>query len=179
MTQCAIFLIGLPGSGKTTAATYLKDLGFFTISAGDVIRSLCRNEGIPLTRENLSAMGRRLLSEHGEDYFAEILLRQADDKDKVVFEGIRPPKVLLWLKERIPRTLTIFVEAPESERLERLLLARGEDESSYRKVMAYPMEQDILQIKSLVDVTVQNKGKVENFYLYLNDAVLSMLSACE
>lgn len=179
MTKCAIFLIGLPGSGKTTAATYLKNLGFFTISAGDVIRSLCRNEGLPLTRENLSAMGRRFLSQHGEEYFAEILLRQASDKDKVVFEGIRPPKVLLWLKQRFPKTLTIFVETPEGERLDRLLISRGEDESSYRKVMEFPMEQDILQIKSHVDVTIENKGEVEDFYLDLKDAVLPMLSDCE
>jgi dephospho-CoA kinase len=179
MTKCAVFMIGLPGSGKTTAATYLQDLGFFSVSAGDVIRSLCQNEGILLSRENLSAMGRRFLSEHGEAHFAELLLQQAGDKDKVVFEGIRPPDVLLWLKRRIPMTLTIFLEAPERERLDRLLVARGEDESSYKKVMAFPMEQDILQIKSLVDVTIQNSGDVEDFYLDLKNAVGPMLSACE
>ncbi|HMG75295.1 MAG TPA: AAA family ATPase [Pyrinomonadaceae bacterium] len=178
MPKCAVFLIGLPGSGKSTGAAYLEQLGFVPISAGDTIRAICQKQGLALTRENLSTCGQRLLSEHGSAYFAELLLNKANSLEKVVFEGIRPPEVVLWLRQRICKTLTIFVEAAERERLRRLLLARGEDEPSYRKVMAFPMEQDILQIKSLVDETVQNDAGVGKFYDDLRRAVLPLLSAC-
>lgn len=140
--------------------------------------ALCQEEGLALTRENLSLLGQRLLSEHGCEYFAEMLLEKASKLDRVVFEGIRPSEVLLWLKHRIDRTLTIFVEAAERERLERLLLARGEDEPSYRRVMEFPMEQDILKIKSLVDATVQNNGDLPKFYGDLRQALLPLLSDC-
>jgi dephospho-CoA kinase len=116
-SRCAVFLIGLPGSGKSTGAAFLEELGFVPISAGDTIRVLCRKEGIALTRENLSNYGQRLLKEQGYEYFAGLLLDKANKFERVVFEGIRPPEVLLWLKARIAKSLIIFVEATEQERL--------------------------------------------------------------
>ena len=97
--KSAVFLIGLPGSGKSTAARYLEHLGFVSVSAGDCVRSLCRADNISLTRENLSRYGQRLIAERGYAYFAKLLLAQAGHADLVVFEGIRSLEVLTWLKQ--------------------------------------------------------------------------------
>jgi len=171
----AVFLIGLPGSGKSTAAAYLEHLGFVTVSASDCIRALCRKSGIALTRENLSIYGQSLVADRGHEYFAELLLAQAGNAEMLVFEGIRPPEVLIWLKNRIHKTRVILIESAEQTRLDRLLLARGEDELSYRKVMAFPMEQDIVKTTSLVDETVRNDSDVNEFYANLKRSVLPML----
>src|SRR5258708_19469600 len=95
ITKRAVILIGLPGSGKSTGAAFLKELGFAPISAGDTIRALCEKEGLALTRENLSAYGQRMLSEHGSDYFAELLLDKPNKLQKVQFQSIRPSESFL------------------------------------------------------------------------------------
>jgi dephospho-CoA kinase len=176
--MCAVFLIGLPGSGKTTAAIYLADLGFKTISAGDLVRTVCEEQGIAPTRENLSLCGQTLLRLHGHEHFADLLFRKANKATKVVFEGIRPAKVLASLKQRIPHTLTILVEASEDMRLLRLMSTRGEDEASYRRVMRTSMEHEIVNFENVIDERIQNNGDIAQFHGDLRRVVLPFASSC-
>ena len=176
--KCAVLLVGLPGSGKTTAANYLAKLGFRSVSAGDIVRALCEKDGIPTTREDLSVYGQRLLSRYGDQHFADLLLDKSLGSERVVFEGIRPVGVVVLLKQRIQKTLTILVEASEDKRLSRLLVARAEDEVSYRKVMQAPMEHEILVFKNLIDERLENNGDKERFYDDLTQAVSSFVANC-
>jgi dephospho-CoA kinase len=176
--KCAVFLIGLPGSGKTTAASYLTNLGFRTISAGDLIRRICQQEGRSPTRENLSLYGQNLLNLHGTGHFVDLLLKEANESTKVVFEGIRPVEVLSSLKQRIQHTMTILVEASEDKRLERLMVARGEDEDSYRRVMQASMEHEIINAEYLIDERIENNGDIAKFYRDLRRVINSLPSDC-
>lgn len=174
MLSSAIILVGLPGSGKTEGATYLKDFGFVSVSAGDVVRDLCQKAGLPTTRESLSAYGRQLLATYGFEYFGKMLLNRAIQYEKVIFEGIRPPEVVQWLKTQLAETFVIYIDAPEKVRLSRLV-ARGEDERSHKLVMTSSMENDIVRYKPLADVVIENTGTLDEFHQNLNDVTLRFL----
>jgi dephospho-CoA kinase len=170
----AVILIGLPGSGKTIGAAYLKEFGFVSVSAGDVIRDLCRKEGLPLTRESLSSYGQQLLNTRGFQYFGEMLLYRACNHEMVIFEGIRPPEVVQWLKSQLPETIVIYIESPEDVRLRRLV-ARGEDEHSHKLVMTAAMERDIVKFKPLADAVIENTGSLDEFHQNLRNITTPFL----
>lgn len=173
----SIILIGLPGGGKTTAASFLKsEFEFESVSAGDIVRSLCIAEGITTTRENLSKYGQRLLRKYGFQYFGKLLLNQANKFEKVIFEGIRPPEVVSFLKSQIPKTLVIYIEASEKLRMSRLV-SRGEDESNHKKVMKAPMENEIIKYKPLSDVVIENQGDLDLFYHNLKQVVSKFIQS--
>jgi dephospho-CoA kinase len=174
LSKRTVILIGLPGSGKTIGATYLKEFGFVSVSAGDVIRDLCRKEGLPLTRESLNSYGQQLLDTHGFQYFGEMLLQRARNHELIIFEGIRPPEVVQWLKSQRPETIVIYIESPEDIRLRRLV-ARGEDKYSNRLAITAAMERDIVKFKPLADVVIENVGSLNEFHQNLRDVAITFL----
>ncbi|MEM4371258.1 MAG: AAA family ATPase [Candidatus Nitrosocaldus sp.] len=80
-----VCITGLPGSGKTTIADALKDIGFIAVSMGDVVRREAERRGLELTDANLGKVMLELRSIHGPDAIAMLVgedIRRLSEESK-------------------------------------------------------------------------------------------------
>jgi dephospho-CoA kinase len=122
--------VGLPGSGKSEAATVARELGVPVVTMGDVIRQECRDRGLdPATHHGEIATALR--EENGPAAVAErslpIIEDELEDNETVVVDGIRSDVEVEAFEEAFGDDFTLVsIEAPFETRAERLEL-RGRD----------------------------------------------------
>lgn len=86
-----IALVGMNGTGKTTAAKILENKGYKVISFGDVTYDRLREKNLEVTPENEKMMCEKLREDLGMGAFALILLPKIKDAIKegnVVLDGL-------------------------------------------------------------------------------------------
>ena len=95
-------VVGANGSGKTTFCQYLQSQGFFHVSLSKVVRDVVSEKGLPEERDSLIAHANALKEEFGMTYFAQCCMEQVIESgsDCVVFDSIRHPDEVAYLKER-------------------------------------------------------------------------------
>jgi dephospho-CoA kinase len=71
-----ICLTGMPGAGKSTVATSLKDKGFPVITMGDVIREEAIRLNLDLDDTNLGKLMIRMRNEIGQGAIAELVVKR-------------------------------------------------------------------------------------------------------
>lgn len=107
-------LTGNIGSGKSTVAGMLRDLGAFTVDADRVAREIVR-PGEPALSEIVDCFGREVLRADGtldRGALAEIVF--ADERDRGRLNAITHPRILERIKEEISARSggqVVFVEA--------------------------------------------------------------------
>jgi dephospho-CoA kinase len=86
----------MPGAGKSTIATSLKEKGFSVIAMGDVIREEAKQQKVEPTDANLGKLMLKLRSDLGPGAIAHLILKKINKQhndnggiDKVVIDGIR------------------------------------------------------------------------------------------
>ena len=86
-----IAIVGMSGSGKSVASTYLESMGYSKVYFGGVTMKKLKEEGLEVTPENEKMMRNKLREEHGMGAFAKILLPEIKEKSKegnVVLDGL-------------------------------------------------------------------------------------------
>jgi dephospho-CoA kinase len=166
-----VLFVCLPGSGKTTAAKQLEKRGWFLVSAGDVVREICLKSGLPIDRATLQECGSNLLNEKGEEYFATLLITKGRGHRKVVFEGIRPLGVVSAIREKSAKTLLVFVDASEETRRARLSSRDGLNLRQFSDLEHSSFERQVLDLRNLADVIVENNGSKGQFFKNLVSAI--------
>ena len=108
-------LTGNIGSGKSTVALMLRELGAFTLDADEVAREIV-SPGEPALAEIVAGFGREVLREDGtldRGALAEVVF--ADEKARERLNRITHPRILERIKERISargdKQRMVFVEA--------------------------------------------------------------------
>ena len=107
-------LTGNIGSGKSTVAGMLRELGAFTVDADRVAREIVR-PGEPALSEIVDCFGREVLRADGtldRGVLAEIVF--ADERDRGRLNAITHPRILERIKEEISARSggqVVFVEA--------------------------------------------------------------------
>lgn len=98
-----LLVVGMPGSGKSTAARAASQLGFRVLSFGDIVREEVRRRGLAKNEQNVERVadwfhsGReRLLAHRLEKKLRAI----RTSKPFYIVEGARSPKQLSELKKR-------------------------------------------------------------------------------
>ncbi|MHA2037303.1 MAG: AAA family ATPase [Promethearchaeota archaeon] len=83
-------LVGLPGSGKSTAIDAIRDLGV-VITMGDIVRDEAKKRNIDPTGTNLGKIAQQLRKNEGSGIIAKICVDLiSKKKEKVIFiDGIR------------------------------------------------------------------------------------------
>ncbi len=121
-----IAIVGMAGSGKSTAAEILlKHLGEkgFKIRFGDITEKLVRREGLELTQENERKVREKIRKELGMDAYAKLnegKIKEALDKGKVVIiDGLYSWEEYLYLRERF-KLVVLNIHASPKVRYKRL-----------------------------------------------------------
>ena len=165
--------VGLPGSGKSEAATVARSLDFPVVTMGDVIRQESRDRGVdPATHHG--EVAKALREENGPAAIAERslpLVREAlEESETVVVDGIRSDVEVETFREAFSEDFELLrIEAPFETRAERLDL-RGRDASAEeggesleerdKRELGFGMGEAM----EMADHTVRNTGSLEGFH---------------
>jgi dephospho-CoA kinase len=82
----------MPGAGKSTVASYLKEKGFSSITMGDAVREEAKRQGLDPTDANLGAMMLKLRKDLGPGAVAHLILKKLErdgNRGNLVIDGIR------------------------------------------------------------------------------------------
>ena len=134
----------MPGAGKSTVASFLKDKGFAVVTMGDVIREEAKRQGLEPTDVNLGKMMLKLRQDLGPGAVGQIVLQKLQrdhannndnnsggDFDKnssnVVIDGIRSVAEVEVLK-KVGHVRLLAIHASEDTRF-KYLRKRGREDA--------------------------------------------------
>ena len=168
-----IATVGLPGSGKSEAATVARDLGIPVVTMGDVIREECQNRGLN-PAEHHGRIAQALREEDGPDAIAarSIPLIEAalEETDTVLIDGIRSGVEVERFEEAFGEDFTLVnIDTPYEVREERVE-TRGRDKSADEggedltdrdeRELGFGMDEAM----DRADVIVENVGTLPEFH---------------
>jgi dephospho-CoA kinase len=120
-SKLVIGILGTIGSGKGTAARFLKKkYGFRIISMGNLIRALARKLKISASRKNLQDLQARYRKRYGGDYFISIAWQKIDSSmhKRWIIDGIRHNADASASRKN--GAVLIFIDAKPEIRFERM-----------------------------------------------------------
>jgi dephospho-CoA kinase len=107
-----VCLTGMPGAGKSTIASFLKEKGFTAITMGDAVREEAKRQGLEPTDSNLGKLMLKLRQDLGQGAVAHLVLRKLErdgSTGNVVIDGIRSiPEVEVLKKVGHVKLLAIY-----------------------------------------------------------------------
>jgi dephospho-CoA kinase len=117
-----LVIVGLPGSGKSTAAQLLREDGFEVIELGDIWRELLRKNHIPrndprATRE----FTKNLRLRYGKDIYAKYAYKRiGKSKRDIVIMGVRSTYEMEYFRKHMKDIIVIAITSPLKTRFDRL-----------------------------------------------------------
>jgi dephospho-CoA kinase len=117
-----VCLTGMPGAGKTTVASFLKERGFAIVTMGDAIREEAKRQELEPTDVNLGRLMLKLRQELGQGAVAHLVLRKLERDGKtgnVVIDGIRSIPEVEVLK-KVGHVRLLAIHASQDTRLKHL-----------------------------------------------------------
>lgn len=118
-----IALVGLPGSGKSTAARIFAEEGFQIIRFGDITEEYIKKADLSMNEKNEMAVRESLRKEHGMDVYAKLNKDRIDRALKhgnVVIDGVYSYEEYEFLRKEYDDVLLIAVDSTAEKRYERL-----------------------------------------------------------
>ncbi|WP_276299647.1 AAA family ATPase [Halorussus lipolyticus] len=174
--------VGLPGSGKSEAASVAEELGIPVVTMGDVIRQECRDRGLDPAEHHGEIAG-ALREENGPDAIAQrslpIIEAELADAETVLVDGIRAGVEVERFEEAFGEAFTLVsIEAPFEVRAERVE-ARGRDNTDDGEALRERDERErgfgMDEAIARADVSVENTTTLEAFHekirTFLNEGV--------
>ncbi|USZ66694.1 AAA family ATPase [Halorussus salilacus] len=163
--------VGLPGSGKSEAASVAEDLGVPVVTMGDVIRRECRDRGLD-PAEHHGEIASALREENGPDAIAQrslpVIEEALEDSDTVLVDGIRAGVEVERFEEAFGGAFVLVsIEAPFDLRAERVS-ERGRDNTDDGESLherdererGFGMDDAIAR----ADVSIRNTSSLESFH---------------
>lgn len=178
-------LIGGIASGKTTIGNVLNQHGYQVISFSDFIRDELTARGVTSpNRGDYFEMANAMRRTHSRDILARLAIQKVVGQgiDRFVFDGMRNPEEIDYLKRFIRDFILIGVETATEERIRRVQVRlRGIDATDRERILGdidreffdpSPDGCRLSQVMSLADVFVngnltpeENKTFIENLKL--------------
>ncbi len=120
-----IAIVGMAGSGKTTAAEFFKGKGAKVIRFGDITEEILRQNGMEVNEENERRIREELREKYGMDAYAKLNKGKIDEGLEkgilVVIDGLYSWEEYLYLKQEYGEKLVVLhVFASPTTRYERL-----------------------------------------------------------
>jgi dephospho-CoA kinase len=146
-----IAIVGMPGAGKSEAASYLQKKGIPFIRFGQLTDETVKEMGLPLTPQNERLAREKLRNELGMAAYAikakpkiESLL---ETTNVIALDGLYSWEEYVLLKEEFPQLILIHVYAEPKVRYERL---------SKRKIR--PLTPEEARVRDVAELEKLNKG---------------------
>ena len=112
----------MPGAGKSTVASYLKEKGFSVIIMGDAVREEAARQNLEPTDANLGSMMLKLRQEIGQGAVAHLILKKIErdgNENNLVIDGIRSIPEVEVLK-KIGKVRLLAIHASQDTRFKHL-----------------------------------------------------------
>ena len=100
MSKLIVCLTGMPGAGKSTIATGLKNKGLDVINMGDAVRAEAKRRNLEPTGSNLGKLMLELREKNGPGAVAELIQDNIKNSnhDIIIIDGIRSNEEIKVLK---------------------------------------------------------------------------------
>lgn len=124
----------MPGSGKSSLASVLKESGFAAVEMGQIVRNMMKKEHIKIDNHTLRIFALQLREKHGSMAVAKLTVREIHRrKGDIAVVGIRSKKEIDYFRKHIKdRMYVISITAPPMVRYKRMLQrSRMDDMKSY------------------------------------------------
>ncbi|MFO7966522.1 MAG: AAA family ATPase [Archaeoglobaceae archaeon] len=165
-----VAFVGLPLSGKSTAARVAENLGFPVVVMGDVIRDEVIHRGLDLTDSNAGKVAIELRENEGMDAIARrcVPLIRSRKESVVVVDGIRSDSEVEHFKQEFGQNfILINIQAETDERFDRSVRReRGDDiatieelKSRDQRELSWSMEKAIKR----ADLAIENNSTLNKF----------------
>lgn len=170
-----IGVVGFPASGKGEVAEIAKDLCIPVVVMGDVIRNAVREEGLPLTDENLGAVATRIRGEEGMDAVARrcIPLIESQNSDIVLVDGIRGDSEVQVFRSHFPDFILIGIRTSPGERLARMSSRGRSDDLKDGEDLRHRDERELNwglgRALAGADIVILNEGSLDSFRAEVRD----------
>ena len=163
----------MPGAGKSSVASFLKEKGFVVMTMGDVVREEAKRQGLEATDINLGKMMLKLRQDLGPGAVGHIVLQKLardGNSSNVVIDGIRSIAEVEVLK-KVGHVKLLAIHASQDTRFKHLKeRARADAPSSGNEFAG--------RDKRELSVGVSEAIALANEMISNNDITLEQLKLC-
>lgn len=171
-----IAIVGMPGAGKTKAASFFKEKGFEVLRFGSVIDDKLKEENLQWSPKNNTYYRKKIRKELGMAAVAIKMMPRIEEAlkktDKLILDGLYSWEEYLYLKEKFQDLILFCVYARPNIRYSRLTQRK---ERTFTKDEA--RERDINEIEitnkggpiAIADYLVKNETSKDDFYKELEE----------
>jgi len=188
MPMKIIAFVGLPLSGKSTAAKVAEELGIPVVVMGDIVREEVKRRGLELTDENAGKVATELREKEGMDAIAKrcipIIREKAKEKGIVVVDGIRGiAEVERFKKEFGDDFILINIESPIEMRFERALKRKRDDDIKTIEELKKRDERELSwnmgEAIKVANFTIENTSDIQTFIDKIRDLLNQLAKQVE
>ncbi len=117
-------IVGMTGSGKSEATSYLVEKGFSKIRFGQITMDILEERGLPVNEANERKVREELRKMHGMAAYAvkniPKIRRLLEETKKIVLDGLYSWEEYLRLKEEFPQIKILCIYSSPKDRYARL-----------------------------------------------------------
>ena len=175
-----IALVGLAGSGKSSAVEHLTERGYPKVYFGGIIYKAMAKAGIEVTWESQKTFREEIREREGKDFVVKRVIREVHDlieagQRRIVLDGLYTWSEYKILKKEFPGEVTVVaVVTPKhlryarmAKRPERLMTSQEVDERDWSEIENLEKGGPI----AIADYFIHNDGSIEKLHQQI-DGVL-------
>lgn len=177
-----VFIVGLSGSGKTTAADFFRAQGIPIIRLGDVTQRELEQTHTPPNEQQERQVRKRLRETEGVDVYARrtlpFLFDALQAHPVVVVEGVRSQEELAFFAQHIAPYSLVYVEARDAIRHKRLKERATRPLNDQEMAERDRWEKEDMHVESLKTpetTIIENNGTMEQLHEQLQQ-ILKIVS---
>ncbi len=172
----------MPGSGKTTIASYLKETHRFSlINMGDIVRNAMSAEGLEINSNSLREFSDKLRKTYGYAAIAQMTIEVIGKNYKgenLCIDGIRSPWEIRYFKDHLTDAfIMLAIESPTELRYDRLLARLRPDDPETRIGLAERDKKEegfgVAEAIKLADFKIQNTSTVEALHREIEGVLIA------